>query len=59
MPKFYPNMFLSRYEKLQGKDWVRRITDEDRHIFVERGLYHAMNGKLGGIARAQTATRRS
>lgn len=53
----YPNMFHSVYEKLEGRDWIRRVSPEDRRIFVERGLAHAQWGKLGGIARAKTALR--
>lgn len=48
-------------ERLKGnKYWLRDvITDEDRQVFVRCGLSHAQYGRLGGMARAETAERDS
>jgi hypothetical protein len=54
---FYPNMFRNTYRKLEGKDWIRGVSEEDRRVFITIGLRHAQWGKLGGIARARTGTR--
>ena len=54
---FYPNLFKNRYSSLKGKDWIKRISPEDKRVFIELGLKHVQYGRLGGIARAKTAKR--
>lgn len=44
----YPDLFKSRYPKLQGRDWVKHIDPEDRRVFVELGLSETNFGKSGG-----------
>lgn len=52
----FKNVFRNRY-KLSGRDWVRRVSAEDRQAFVQIGLSAAQYGHLGGIARAASAQR--
>lgn len=49
-------IFKSRYA-LIGKDWVRRLPNEDRQVFIHMGLAAMEYGHLGGLARAATAKR--
>jgi hypothetical protein len=46
----FPNLFLSRYTELKGRDWLRRIEPEDRAVFVDIGLKANGHGQLGGKA---------
>jgi len=52
----YPNLFKN-FEPRQGKAWVRNLPAEERRVFVEIGLQAADHGRMGGVARAQTACR--
>lgn len=54
--KQYPGLF-SRYTPLNGKDWLRRISTEDRAAFSNIGQQFAEHGRLGGVARARSAPR--
>jgi hypothetical protein len=53
----YPNLFKSRYLVLTGRDWLKSVMPDDQKAFIEIGLSCAMNGVLGGIARANTGKR--
>jgi hypothetical protein len=46
----YPNLFRSRYTSLQGKDWIRRVSNEDRRAFARIGLEASDYGRSGGNA---------
>jgi hypothetical protein len=50
-------LFKKRYNRLKGKDWVRRLEPEDLSVFVRVGLQANDYGKQGGIKRAATARR--
>lgn len=53
---YYPNLFKTHYI-LQGRDWLRRVSPEDRKVFVELGFKHSEFGKLGGKKRAEFGKR--
>lgn len=54
----YPNLFKQRYYlKGKGRDWIRYIHPEDRAVFIEIGMVAWDFGRMGGRARARTATR--
>jgi hypothetical protein len=53
----YKNIFKSRYPELKGKDWIKRIGEEDRKVFIHIGFVHSDYGRLGGKKRASTAKR--
>lgn len=46
----YPNLFKSRYPVLQGRDWIRTISKEDRQAFIALGLQALDYGRKGGRA---------
>lgn len=46
----YPDLFLSRYSELKGRDWIRRVEPDDRAAFVNIGLKEACHGQMGGRA---------
>lgn len=46
----YPDLFLSRYSELKGRDWIRRVEPDDRAAFVDIGLQENNHGKMGGDA---------
>lgn len=52
----YPNLFKSRYN-LKGKDWINRVSLDDKKAFIEIGMAHNQHGRLGGIQRAKNAKR--
>lgn len=45
----YPGLFKNKYS-LRGKDWLRRIPEEDRKVFSDIGSQNSNRGKLGGDA---------
>jgi hypothetical protein len=51
--------FTSNYGPLIGSDWIRRLPDYEQRAFSYIGRMSAGHGKLGGIARANTAKRQS
>jgi hypothetical protein len=53
----YKNIFKSRYPELKGKDWIKRIEEEDLKAFIHIGFAHSDYGRLGGKKRASTAKR--
>ena len=46
----YPNLFKSRYENLQGKNWINSIDPDDKKAFIEIGLQETNHGVKGGRA---------
>lgn len=53
----YPHLFKNKYPTLRGRDWVRRLPDEDLQVFIDLGMRAWDYGRVGGRARAATATR--
>ncbi len=53
----YPNLIKSKYPVLQGRDWIRKISAEDRKVLIWLGMKAWDFGRLGGLARAKTALR--
>jgi hypothetical protein len=47
----------ARYPNLQGRDWLRTISPEDRQAFWRAGFAASDYGRMGGRARADTAKR--
>jgi len=52
----YPDLFQA-YKPLKGRDWIKTLPDEDKKVFIQIGLEAGDHGRLGGIARAETAKR--
>lgn len=52
----YSGLFKQRYN-LSGHDWVRRLSSEDKQVFIRIGLAATQYGRLGGQKRAETAKR--
>lgn len=44
----YPNLFKSKYPRLQGKDWINWVDKEDMQVFVSIGMEANLHGQLGG-----------
>lgn len=53
----YASLFKTRYGKLTGRDWIRRLTPDDLAVFIQIGLAAMEYGRLGGRARAAQAGR--
>jgi hypothetical protein len=52
----YSGLFKSRYQ-LKGHDWVKKLTPEDKQVFIQIGLAATEYGRKGGQKRAETAKR--
>jgi hypothetical protein len=55
--KITPGYFRNEYGPLVGKAWVRALPKEERQAFSYVGRKAAEHGRMGGVARAATATR--
>lgn len=55
----YPNLIKNKYPVLQGRDWIRKISPDDREALIWLGMRAWDFGRMGGIARAKTALRDS
>ncbi len=58
LAKYHAGLFM-QFGPLKGKDWLRRMTAENRKVFSDLGRSHAPADlpTIGGKARALTARR--
>lgn len=52
-----PTGYFKQHYNLQGSDWLRRVSPEDRQAFSHVGRSHAGYGRNGGLARVANARR--
>ncbi len=57
MNKEYKGIFKRRYPELKGRDWLSRISAEDKQAFIKLGLQCSEYGRLGGLVRAKNGKR--
>lgn len=51
-----PKYFIEHYQ-LHGRDWLRRVSAEDRQALAYYAFVRSNYGRDGGRARAETAKR--
>ena len=56
-PKYHPNLFKNRYPELKGSDWIKKISPEDKQVFISLGMQHNDYGRMGGKQRAKNGLR--
>lgn len=52
-----PEGYFKKNYDLQGSNWLRSVSVEDRQAFSHIGRSCAEHGRLGGVARAASAQR--
>lgn len=52
-----PKGYFKQQYQLEGSDWLRRVSDEDRRAFSHIGRSRGEYGRKGGQARAANARR--
>ena len=49
--------YFKQHYKLEGRDWLCKLPEEEQEAFAYYGRMKAQHGRLGGKARSQQAKR--